>query len=263
MKMTGFFCQDDYSSKLSKLTNEEVGRLFRALMAYHATGEIADLEIRESIAFDFIKEDIDKAEEAYRKKCEQASANRRKGLNQPSTDDNGRQRASTGDNESHHVNKCKDNEKLSSFMDDTEAAAIQNEHNRIFDAAEDAGFKMSNTVRARLISLYADNGLEKMLNGFNECATHGAPTIAYLEAVLKGTGKKKPQMKVLPAQQYDQRDYSGVQAELMRQQDREIEEALTKKYGSSNPEDWRKGVNAELQAEQDREMEEYMKKESG
>jgi hypothetical protein len=114
------------------------------------------------------------------------------------------------------------------MLDDATAAEIQHDHDRILTAAEDAGFKMSNTVRARLIALYADHGLEKMLSGFNECATHGAPTIAYLEAVLKGTGKKRPQMKVLPAQQYDQRDYSGVQAELMAEQDREMEEYMKK-----------------------------------
>ena len=117
------------------------------------------------------------------------------------------------------------------MLDDATAAEIQHDHDRVLTAAEDAGFKMSNTVRARLITLYADNGLEKMLIGFNECATHGAPTIAYLEAVLKGTGKKKPQMKVLPAQQYEQRDYSGVQAELMAEQDREMEEYMKKESG--------------------------------
>jgi hypothetical protein len=35
-------------------------------------------------------------------------------------------------------------------------------------------------------------------------------------------------MKILPAQQYEQRDYSGVQAELMAEQDREMEEYMKK-----------------------------------
>jgi hypothetical protein len=108
------------------------------------------------------------------------------------------------------------------MLDDSTAAEIQHDHDRILTAAEDAGFKMSNTVRARLIALYADHGLEKMLAGFNECATHGAPTIAYLEAVLKGTGKKKPQMKVLPSQDFPQRDYSSVDNDMMGDLAREI-----------------------------------------
>ena len=109
------------------------------------------------------------------------------------------------------------------MLDDATAAGIQHDHDRVITAAEDAGFKMSNTVRARLIALYAEHGLEKMLAGFNECATHGAPTLAYLEAVLKGAGKKKPQMKVLPAQDFPQRDYSGVQDDMMNSLEKEIE----------------------------------------
>lgn len=104
MPMTGFFCQDEYLAKTVKLTDEEVGRLFRALMTYHATGAVADLDGRESIAFDFIKEDIDKAEEAYTKKCRQASENRRKGLNPDQVENDGGQRPSTSVNGSHHNN---------------------------------------------------------------------------------------------------------------------------------------------------------------
>ena len=104
MPMTGFFCQDEYLTKTAKLTDEEVGRLFRALMVYHADGVVADLNGRESIAFDFIREDIDKAEEAYKKKCDQARENRRKGLPTEVTDDNARQRPSTAVNGSDHNN---------------------------------------------------------------------------------------------------------------------------------------------------------------
>lgn len=226
-KMSGFFCQDKYLQKLANLTDEEMGVLIRALIRYHADGELPDLTGGVSIAFDFIRDDIDQQEEAYRKKCEQASENRRKGIGQKKTDDNARQRPLTDDNErdkyNNNITECNNNIKeSSSFMGDDEAAEIQHEHDRVFTAAEDAGFKMSNTVRARLIALYADHGLEKMLAGFNECATHGAPTLAYLEAVLKGTGKKKPQMKVLPAQDFPQRDYSGVQDDMMSDLEREI-----------------------------------------
>ena len=95
MPMTGFFCQDEYLAKTAKLTDEEVGRLFRALIDYHANGVIADLDGRESIAFDFIKEDIDKDEAAYAKKCKQASENRRKALSNNATDVDGCQQTLT------------------------------------------------------------------------------------------------------------------------------------------------------------------------
>jgi hypothetical protein len=113
MPMTGFFCQDEYLAKTAKLTDEEVGRLFRALIDYHANGVLAELDGRESIAFDFIKEDIDKAEEAYAKKCEQASKNRRKALSNDTTDDDGGQRALTDVNggDQYNINKKNINKK--------------------------------------------------------------------------------------------------------------------------------------------------------
>ena len=228
MPMTGFFCQDEYLAKTVKLTDEEVGRLFRALMNYHASGKVAELDGRESIAFDFIREDIDKAEVAYQKKCNQASENRRKGLKQNTTPVNARQRPLSSDNGSDHnnINKCnvieKDNEL--SLLDDDEAHAIQDEQNRVLDAAEDAGFQRSNMIRARLIALYADNGLQKLLDGINECVRHGAPNLAYLEAVLKGQPKKEKARVV--AQDYGQRDYKSIQDELLDEQNREMEEYL-------------------------------------
>lgn len=102
------------------------------------------------------------------------------------------------------------------FMDDEEARKIQDEHNRVFDAAEDAGFKVSNSVRAKLLKLYADYGIEKILAGFDSCVKHGACNLAYLEACMKGGGQKKPTVKALPAQDFTQRDYSGVPDELTK-----------------------------------------------
>ena len=113
------------------------------------------------------------------------------------------------------------------FIDDDEAKAIQSDQDRILDAAEDAGFLKSNSVRAKLLTLFADYGLEKMLAGFDSCVKHGAPNIAYLEACLKDAPRKqKPKVN---AQEYEQRNYSGVQDELLDEQAREIEEKLKRK----------------------------------
>ena len=73
---------------------------------------------------------------------------------------------------------------------------------------------MSNDVRTSLIALYADYGLDKMLDGYKSCVKHGAPNLAYLEACLRGDGKKK--QKTVEAQNYGQRDYKGEQDEAMK-----------------------------------------------
>lgn len=63
-------CYDSYLQKTAKLSDQEVGRLFRALMTYHSTGEPQELAGRESVAYDFIADDIDRASDKYQKKCE-------------------------------------------------------------------------------------------------------------------------------------------------------------------------------------------------
>ena len=100
------------------------------------------------------------------------------------------------------------------YISDDEAIRIQNDHNTILDAAQNAGFKSSNAERAGLLNLYAVHGLDKMLNAINECMKHSAPNLAYLEAVLNGTGKKKTDAR--DVHNYDQRDYSNAQSEAIK-----------------------------------------------
>ena len=96
---------------------------------------------------------------------------------------------------------------------DSAAAAIQSDHNRVMDAAEDAGFVMSNSVRSALIRLYAENGLQKVLDGIASCVKHGAPNLAYLEGCMNDKPKPKKKPAVI-AQDFEQRDYTDVQKQL-------------------------------------------------
>ena len=101
------------------------------------------------------------------------------------------------------------------MISDQEASEIRNDHDRILDAAEDAGFTMSNDVRAALIALYAQHGLVKVLDGLKSCVEHGAPKLAYLRACLTDKPKKAPGKAVI-AQQYEQRDYGSEQDDAMK-----------------------------------------------
>ncbi|MBP5462910.1 MAG: hypothetical protein J6Y20_12420 [Lachnospiraceae bacterium] len=97
-----------------------------------------------------------------------------------------------------------------------DAVAIIREHDQVISAAENAGFKMSETVRSMLIDLYSEHGLSKMLEAIKACAVHGVFTVAYLRGVLNGEPKKKTEKKRVAAQEYTQRDYSGAQMEAMK-----------------------------------------------
>ena len=69
MAIEYFCCYHSYKKKCEKLTDQELGRLFRALMEFSETGGRQELAGRESIAFDFIADDIERAKAAYEAKC--------------------------------------------------------------------------------------------------------------------------------------------------------------------------------------------------
>ena len=100
-----FPCYHSYLRKIAKLSDQEIGRLFRALLTYSATGETQELPGREAVAYDFIADDIDRANEAYQEKCE---TNRR---NRTSTTVNDRQRTATKRTKTKTKTKTKTNTK--------------------------------------------------------------------------------------------------------------------------------------------------------
>lgn len=105
-EMEYFCCFNSYLKKTRNLSDSELGRLFRALMTYNATGEKAQLNGREETAFDFISEDIDTAKEKYAARCEQNKTNRAK---QPITTVDERQPSSTTVDVRHQTKNKKQN----------------------------------------------------------------------------------------------------------------------------------------------------------
>lgn len=192
--MTGFFCHDDYLKKISKLTDEQVGRLFRACMEYHATGTAPALDGIESLAFDFIREDIDSAEKAYAEKCE---TNRRNRLARTTTVNDGQRPLTTVDEEPKKVKR---------FTPPTleEVKAYCTERGNSVDPET-------------FIDFYSSKGWKV-----------GNQPMKDWKAAVRTWEKSRGtvQKKVLPAQDFKQRDYSGVDAEQMKKLAKEMEEYM-------------------------------------
>jgi hypothetical protein len=220
MPMTGFFCQDEYLAKTAKLTDEEIGKLFRALMNYHANGVVTDLDIRAGIAFDFIREDIDKAEDAYAKKCKQASENRRKGIISDVTDDNARQRPSTSVNGSDHnnINKrdIKDNkkdisERFERFWSVYPRHIAKQNAKKSFDKLNPDDELLAVMIRA----VNEQKKTDQWTKDNGQFIPHPATWINQKRWEDESVPAKPAVVKVLPAQSYGQRDYSSEQEEAL------------------------------------------------
>ena len=78
-----------YKRTLKRLTDEEFGRVFRAALEYAENGTEPDLTDKEMFGFDFIKEDIDRANDKYENLCEVRKANGSKGGRPQSEKPNG------------------------------------------------------------------------------------------------------------------------------------------------------------------------------
>lgn len=202
MAMTGFICHDDYLSKTAKLTDEEVGRLFRALMAYHSTGEEIEITGRESIAFDFIREDIDRTEQAYKSKCEKNRENRLSAI------DNNRQRSSTSDNVPAQKEKYKEKDKEK----DKENTRETQKRFTPPTVEEVAAYcrERNNGINAQHFVDYYTQGNWILKNGRKMSDWKAAVR------TWEGNGYHNTPAKTVPAQQYSQRDYTGEQDEAMQ-----------------------------------------------
>ena len=190
---------------LSKQTKLSIQQVRTALDHLKSTGEITDKAFSKFRVITVVKYDAYQSDN--RQDNSQATGNQQASNSQ-----------STGNQQQYNNNNNVIREQgnnLLPLMGDDEAQEIQVEQNRVLDAAEDAGFDRSNSVRAGLIQLYAEYGLDKTIEGIKACVDHSAVNLAYLRAVLKGEKKPAKQGRVLPAQDFRQRDYSGVENDQM------------------------------------------------
>ncbi len=201
----------DFNETTQDLTDEECGRLIRAVIRY-ANGEDTEdlLQGAERIAFRFLKGNVDRN---IQLSAARAKAGTKGGSISKPKQTEAKASKTTTKTKTEPKTKTETDTKTHTqpFLPDTEAAGIQSGHDRVLEAAQNAGFKSSPAERAGLLSLCAEYGPDRTISGIGECVRHAAPTLAYLEAVLKGTGKKTPQ---IPGS-YQQRDYSSEQEAAM------------------------------------------------
>jgi hypothetical protein len=193
-RMTGFIFQDKYLDRLAKLSDQEVGRLVRALATYHATGEEQELKGRECGYYDFIKGDIDENEQAYQRKC-----NNMKREQLTAIDRNCPQLPATADNIN---NNNKDNIKENTNL----TVSIKEKRTRFspptVEEVEAYCKERGNNVSAqRFVDFYASKGWKVGQNPMKDWKA----CVRTWEQRDSGQPVQKP--KVLRAQDYEQREY--------------------------------------------------------
>lgn len=180
MAIEYFCCYHSYARKLAKLSDQEVGRLFRALLKYSETGETQELTGRESVAFDFIADDIDRAKENYEAKCKQNRENRL------STSVNGRQRPSTSayknKNKDKNENKDKGEEKGGDTRARGENSAVAAVFTAYFDKIDNT---MTDGIRDSLMMFIGTMGSECCIRAIDAAVEANKKSWNYVRRVLE------------------------------------------------------------------------------
>lgn len=128
-----------------------------------------------------------------------------------------------GESESKTESKYESEEEAAPAREADDLFRIQREHDEVIQAAINAGYTKDPATCAKIIDLYAEFGKEKVLYAINESVEAQARNIVFLRKCCTGEGRKKVSVSVgkrVPAQMYDQRDYSGVQDSVKEMMER-------------------------------------------
>ncbi len=79
LEKNSFLMYTDYDEHFDLLSDEEVGKLMRAIIKYEKTGEVPQLDGMMKMAFSFIKTQLDIDREKYVKKCNRNKENGTRG----------------------------------------------------------------------------------------------------------------------------------------------------------------------------------------
>ena len=217
MAMTGFICHDDYYNRIQRLTNEEVGHLFRQLMLYHA-GRFDDMDDfvgAEGIAFDFIASDIDRMEEKQTATSETNRINGTKGgrpKKQQEPEETEQNRTKPNETEEKPTKPYKDKDKDKDKDNVKESVREKKPLARFtpptLDEVEAYCRERRNQIDAqRFVDYYTANGWRVGKNPMKDWR-------ATVRTWERADGMKQT-VQILPAQSYGQRDYSGEDDEAL------------------------------------------------
>ena len=217
-RMTGFVFQDDYLEKTARLSDQELGRLVRALATYHATGEAQELAGRECGYFDFIRADIDRIDEKYEARCQTNRNNRQRTI----TNDDDGQRSLTmvykvkdKDIYNNDTAHAREESSVGTVTVDPLIVKTQQELNGLTDthyaALNDYRDALSDDVVSYAIDLAVGNGVRNWSYVefiLRKWVKAGVKTLGEAKAENeKHKQQPRQQPKLLRSQQYEQRDW--------------------------------------------------------
>ena len=180
-----------YLEPLADLTDEQVGRVVRAILRYGIDGTVQDLPPAEKIAFAFIKSNFDRESAAYNIRAEQNQENGKKGGapigNQNARKQNNRKQpkttktTETSQEEEKEDEEEKEEEESSLYK---KGGCFDQTMTTVLETYQEYFQQLTPVIQRRLVQYGSDLGAELVCRVIEQCAECGANGWSYVAASL-------------------------------------------------------------------------------
>ena len=195
----------DTASAVDFLTDEEAGRLLKAILGY-ANGKNIELCGQEKLVFAMLRTQIDRDASAYEAFCEKQKANGSKGgrprkptglpenpknpvvlINNPKNPTVFSKTQKSQDKDKEYINTTTPLPPSSENLDDV--LDVQNE---IIAKMEDVGIEITTASIDRVMDMVSDHGKEAVMYALDECVGVTGNKLRYMQKVVENYGNGKP-----------------------------------------------------------------------
>lgn len=189
-EMPGFMVYRDLLTGTKRLSDEELGRVFRGMMRYAFLGEMPEFDddSREATAFDMVQPKMDHDYKKYSGQSNASKENGKKG-GRPKKKKDPEPEPAKPEPEPVPVQPVKSS--MIPFDDNVEdLMATQQDHDEIFKAADRAGVKLTQGAMDELIKLYVEYGKNQVIELLNQAAKNQIDkALPYVAKILREPNK--------------------------------------------------------------------------
>lgn len=192
MKKKAFLMYTEYEQQLEDLSDEELGKLMRAIFKYEKDGTKPNFTGLLKMAFSFIMSNLNSNQEKYDKRCETSAQNGSKGGRPRNKNLN----ENLNENLNKNLNKPNKTKKANNDDDNDNDNEDDNDKNNVKDDEDDNIYEFLEQNFGYTISPTTYQTIQYWLKEFNneykiikygirKCCHNNVKTISYLEGILK------------------------------------------------------------------------------
>ena len=183
----GFILYKDQKTLINKLSDEQAGKLIKAIYEYEDTGETPNFDLVLDIVFTSIKTTLDKNRQKYAEKCKKYQENIKKRWGKDTTEYNGIPPNTNYTDIDNDIDKDIDKEEY--HNNDDEDGSCDDDPILFFQKNFNNGKKLSDYQLNALSTFCDEIGEELVVYAMKKCVDYNALSFQYLKSIINNWKK--------------------------------------------------------------------------